>query len=133
MADEPRRQKTTGQTEPGPRQLPGDPLTWFTAALVLMWAGVVLLAKNTGEVLGVEVQYASAWILTGTGVLLWIEAILRLAIPACQQGVDTRIILGTVFVIIGLGEVVTISLWPILLIVIGISMIVGFFVYPRRS
>jgi hypothetical protein len=110
----------------------GDQLTWFTGALVLIWTGCLLLIKNAGEVLGVEIQYASAWILTGAGVLLWIEAILRLAIPAYQHGVGTRIILGTIFVIVGLGEVIEFSLWPILLIAIGAVMIGAFFVYPRR-
>ena len=110
----------------------GDALTWFTGALILMWTGFVLLARNAGEVLGVEVEYASAWIMTGAGVLLWVEAILRLAIPDFQHGVGTRIILGAIFVIVGLGEVLTVNLWPMLLIAIGFVMIGAFFLYPRR-
>ena len=110
----------------------GDALTWFTGALILMWAGFVLLARNAGEVLGLEVEYASAWILTGAGVLLWVEAILRLAIPAYQHGVGTRVILGAIFIIVGLGEVVTVNLWPMLLIAFGFVMIGAFFLYPRR-
>ncbi len=133
MSYQPRRQETAQQKETSPEKRPVDPLTWFTSALALMWAGFVLLFKNVGEVAGVEIEYGSAWILTGTGVLLWIEAILRLAIPAYQEGVGTRIILGTIFVIVGLGEVIEVSLWPILLIAIGIVMIGGYALYPRQS
>ncbi len=64
---------------------------------------------------------------------MWIEAILRLAIPAYSEGVGTRIILGVIFVIVGLGEVVQVSLWPLLLMAIGLAMIVGYFAYPRRT
>jgi hypothetical protein len=124
--------KGSGQ-QPGSRGRPGDPLAWFTGALILIWAGFVLLLRNAGEVLGLEIQYASAWILTGSGVLLWIEAILRLAIPAYTEGVGTRIIMGVIFIIVGLGEVIEISLWPLLLVTIGLVMIGGYFMYPRRT
>jgi hypothetical protein len=99
----------------------------------LIWAGVVLLFRNAGEVAGFEIEYASSWILTGAGVLMWIEAILRLAMPAYSEGVGTRIILGVIFVIVGLGEVVQVSLWPLLLMAVGFVMVVGYFVYPRRT
>ena len=133
MSNAPRSQYTTGQQDARSDSGYGDPLTWFIGALILIWAGVVLLARNAGEVMGFEIQYASAWILTGAGVMMWMEAILRLAIPAYQHGVGTRIILGTIFVIVGLGEVIEVSLWPILLIAIGFVMIGGYFFFPRRS
>ena len=138
MSNDPERQGTTTQfgtvvqeqTEP---QLAGDPLNWFTGALILIWAGFVLMFKNLGEVLGVEPENASAWILTGVGVLLWIEAFLRLAIPKYRRSVGERVIMGMIFVIVGLGEVVEMSLWPLLLVGLGIAMMLGFFSVPRRS
>jgi hypothetical protein len=138
MSRDPVYQQTTQQPKGAGQQAgdsgrPGDPLTWFTGALILIWAGFVLLLRNAGEVLGLEIQYASAWILTGSGVLLWIEAILRLAIPAYTEGVGTRIVMGVIFIIVGLGEVIEISLWPLLLITIGLVMIGGYFMYPRRT
>jgi hypothetical protein len=110
-----------------------DPLSWFSWALILIWAGFVLMFKNMGEALGVEPENASAWILTGAGVVFWLEAILRLAIPKYQWAVGERVILGMVFVIVGLGEVVEMSLWPLLLVAIGVAIMVGFFSLPRHS
>ena len=55
---------------------------------------------------------------------------MRLAIPAYQHGVGTRVILGVIFIIVGLGEVVKVNLWPMLLIAIGFVMIGAFFLYP---
>ncbi len=138
MSNDPERQGATAQTGTGLQeqadgQLGGDPLNWFTGALILIWAGFVLLFKNMGEVLGVEPENASAWILTGAGVLLWLEAILRLAIPKYRRWVGERVIMGMIFVIVGLGEVVEISLWPVLLVAIGIAMMLGYFTLPRRS
>jgi hypothetical protein len=138
MSNDPERQGATAQTGTGLQeqadgQLGGDPLNWFTGALILIWAGFVLLFKNMGEVLGVEPENASAWILTGVGVLLWLEAILRLAILKYRRWVGERVIMGMIFVIVGLGEVVEISLWPLLLVSIGIAMMLGYFTLPRRS
>ena len=138
MSNDPERQGATAQTGTGLQeqadgQLGGDSLKWFTGALILIWAGFVLLFKNMGEVLGVEPENASAWILTGVGVLLWLEAILRLAIPRYRRWVGERVIMGMIFVIVGLGEVVEISLWPLLLVSIGIAMMLGYFTLPRRS
>jgi hypothetical protein len=127
MSNDPERQEQT-DNQPG-----ADTLTWLTGALILIWAGSVLLFKNMGEVLGVEPENASAWILTGAGVLLWLEAILRLAIPKYQRLAGERVILGMVFIIAGLGEVVEVSLWPLLLVAIGIAMMIGFFRLPQRS
>ncbi len=137
MSNDPERQGTIAQSGTGLQQadsqLGGDPLNWFTGALILIWAGFVLLFKNMGEVLGVEPENASAWILTGAGVLLWLEAILRLAIPKYRRWVGERVIMGMIFVIVGLGEVVEISLWPLLLVGLGIAMMLGYFTFPRRS
>jgi hypothetical protein len=36
-------------------------------------------------------------------------------------------------VIVGLGEVVEMSLWPLLLVAIGVAIMVGFFKLPQRS
>jgi hypothetical protein len=85
-----------------------------------------------GEALGVEPENVSAWILTGAGVVFWLEAVLRLAIPKYHSAVGERVILGMVFIIVGLGQVVEMSLWPLLLVAIGVAIMVGFFNLPRR-
>ena len=81
--------ESQGVTEIGGR--PGtDPLSWFSWASILIWAGFVLMFKNLGETLGVEPENAAAWILTGAGVVFWLEAILRLAMPKYRGAVGER-------------------------------------------
>jgi hypothetical protein len=109
-----------------------DPFSWFSWALILIWAGFVLMFKNLGETLGVEPEYVSAWILTGAGVIFWLESILRLSMPKYQRAVGERVLLGMIFVIVGLGEVVEVNLWPLLLVAIGIAILVGYFNLARR-
>jgi hypothetical protein len=109
-----------------------DPLSWFSWALILIWAGFVLMFKNLGETLGVEPEYVSAWILTGAGLIFWLESILRLAMPRYQRAAGERVVLGMIFVIVGLGEVVEVSLWPLLLVAIGIAILVGYVNLARR-
>ena len=135
-APEPPDASLKRETERGVQagEQPGiDPLSWFSWASILIWAGFVLMFKNLGESLGVEPENVSAWILTGAGVVFWLEAVLRLAIPKYQSTVGERVILGMVFVIAGLGEVVEMSLWPLLLVAIGVAIMVGFFKLPHRS
>jgi hypothetical protein len=113
----------------------GDPLGRITFALIIIWAGVVFLLANIGEdqtVLGIDLSNPWAWILTGAGVLIWIEVLLRLAMPEYRRPVGGRLILGTIFVIIGVGWMIDVSLWPLLLIAIGVTMLLGYFLGPRQ-
>lgn len=113
----------------------GDPLGRITLALIIIWAGLVLLLRNVGEdqmLLGVDWSNTWAWIFTGAGVLIWIEVLLRLAIPSYRRPVGGRLILGTIFFIIGIGSLIDVSLWPLLLIAVGVALLLGYFVGPRR-
>jgi hypothetical protein len=113
----------------------GDPLGRFTFALIIIWAGVVFLLQNLGDdgqtVLGVDWGNSWAWIFTGAGVLIWIEVLIRLAFPAYRRPLGGRLILGTFFVVLGAGWLVDVNLWPLLIVAIGISMLVGYFFGPR--
>ncbi len=112
-----------------------DPLARITLALIIIWAGVVLLLSNLADdqmFLGIDWGDAWAWIFTGAGVLVWIEVLLRLAIPAYRRPVGGRLILGTILVIIGVGSVVDVSLWPLILIAVGVALLLGYLSGPRR-
>lgn len=109
-----------------------DRLSWFTAALALMWAGFVLLLRNVGLADGLSSDYAGAIIFVGAGILLWIEALVRLAAPAYQRGIGGRVVLGMVFVIIGLSELTEANLWPLMFVGIGIALLIALAVTPRR-
>jgi hypothetical protein len=112
-----------------------DPLGRITLALIVIWAGLVLLVSNLTEdqmLLGVDWSNAWAWIFTGAGVLVWIEVLLRLVMPAYRRPVGGRLILGTFLVIIGVGSMVDVSLWPLLLIAVGVALLLGYLTGPKR-
>jgi hypothetical protein len=114
-----------------------DPLGAIIWAVILIWAGVVLLLDNLGylealkENLGpVGLEWmpigVGVWglILLGAGVILLGEVFLRLLIPAYRRPVIGTIILAFVFIGIGLGNLISWGLiWAVVLIAIGVSVI----------
>lgn len=113
-----------------------DPLGTFIWALIIIWAGVAFLLVNLGkegeEILGMTDENVWAWILAGAGVLIWIEVVARLTMPAYRRPVGGRIILGTILVMFGVGEVFDVELWPLIIIAIGVGLLLGYFGESRR-
>jgi len=115
-----------------------DPLSAVIWAAILIWAGVVLLLDNLGylESLKQMVQFEGpdwliggigVWglIFAGAGVILLLEVLARLLIPAYRRPVTGTIILAFVFIGIGLGNLISWNVvWPIILIAIGLSIVV---------
>jgi hypothetical protein len=120
-----------------------DPLSALVWAAILIWAGVVLLFSSLGafETLsdfirelpiqdwaigGGESQYIDlgAWnvFFVGAAIILFLEAAVRLLIPAYRRSVTGTLILGFVFLGIGLGNWTCI--WALGLIALGISILV---------
>ncbi len=67
-----------------------------------------------------------AWQLafTGAGAILLLEAVMRLIVPAYRQPVVGTVILGFVFLSIGLGELVNFGvLFAAGIIVVGLSLL----------
>ena len=113
-----------------------DPLNAIIWAAIFIWAGLVLLARNLGylsrmdELLpGTPVWFlagAGTWslILFGVGVILLIEVVVRLLVPAYRRPVTGTLILAVVLISIGLGNLVSWGLiWPLILIILGLSII----------
>jgi hypothetical protein len=94
--------------------------SFFFAALVIVWTGVVVLVSDLADAAGADVAYTAAWVATGAGLLLWIEALLRSVVPAYRARIAERVVLGMVLIIVGLGQLADLSLWPLLLVAIGI-------------
>lgn len=113
-----------------------DPLGSIIWALILIWAGVVFLLVNLAEngdaFLGLDSGSAWAWIMAGAGALIWLGVLVRLAMPAYRRPVGGSIVLGTILVIVGVGELIEVDLWPLIIIAIGVSMLLGYFSGPRR-
>lgn len=102
-----------------------DPLNAAAWALILMWAGVVLLADNFGMLDWIPRLEGWSFFFLGAGGILILEIILRLLLPAYRQPVTGNLILAGVFIAIGLGSILD---WrcigPGILIAIGAYLLI---------
>ncbi len=107
-----------------------DPLGAVIWPIILIWAGLVFLASNLGYLSflagGNNPWGIDVWSLVflGVGVILFLEVLARLMIPEFRRPVLGTVILAIIFVGIGLGGLVNWGIiWPVILIVIGISIL----------
>jgi hypothetical protein len=108
-----------------------NPLGAAVWALILIWAGLVLLAANFG--LLARFERLSAWniILAGAGLILLLEVLIRLLVPEYRRPVVGNAILGLLLLAAGLSTVWSWNLvWPLVLIIIGLALVFG---YTRRG
>ena len=103
-----------------------DPLSTMVWASILIWIGVVLLLGNAGllddlSILGRGVEAWSVAFL-GAGVIVLLEAVVRLLVPAYRRAVGGTLVFAAVLVGVGLGEIVGWTLiGPLILIALGVS------------
>ncbi|KPL02346.1 MAG: hypothetical protein AMJ90_06115 [candidate division Zixibacteria bacterium SM23_73_2] len=104
-----------------------DTVVW---AVILIWGGLVLLAETTDLARNFD-WWWSGWsvFFTGAGVIVLIEAVIRLFIPAQRKSMVWSFIIGFILLGIGLGSWNWI--WPLALIAIGIIILISAF-FPRR-
>ncbi|MBU0491134.1 MAG: hypothetical protein KKA73_20695 [Chloroflexi bacterium] len=110
-----------------------DVLSGVIWALILIWAGCVLLLDTMGVLR--PFPFLSGWslIFLGAGLLLLVEAGVRAVLPSYRRGMRGRVILAFIFLGIGLGSTVGWALvWPLVIIAIGVIMILGVLVWNRR-
>lgn len=108
-----------------------DPLSAVVWALILVWAGIALLIGNL-EVL--EDTSLEGWnlVFAGAGVILLLEVVVRLLVPAYRQPVIGGLILGFVFLAIGLGDLgIWDSIWPLVIILLGVALLLRGFGWRR--
>lgn len=109
-----------------------NPLGALTWAGILIWAGLVLLAKNLGLLARLEPLQDWNLIMAGAGVILLIEVLIRLNVPAYRRPVAGTLVFGLVLLGAGLGSIKGWDLiWPLLLIAGGIAMLFGFMSHRR--
>jgi hypothetical protein len=116
-----------------------DPLGAVVGAAILIWAGLVLLASNLGildnlrstvtDIPGLGMfGSVRTWglILVGAGAIVLLGVLARLVLPAYRRPVGGSIIFGIVLIGLGLGNLVSWNLiWPLILIGIGFSILMG--------
>jgi hypothetical protein len=101
-----------------------DPVSGAVWAIILVWAGLVLLADNLD--LFVRWEQFDAWglILLGAGLIVLLGAALRLLVPAYRRPVGGSLIWGAILLGLGLGNLVGASIaWPLILIAIGVGLL----------
>jgi serine/threonine protein kinase len=101
-----------------------DRLSQFTWGGVILWAGIAFLLESAGAFGNVW-----AWVFAGAGALMLAEVGARMALPDYRARPGGRFIMGLVFLMVGLGLGVGFgSLWPLILIAIGIGLLLNRFV-----
>jgi hypothetical protein len=114
-----------------------DPLGSVVFAFILIWAGIVLLLDNTGTLDNWirDIVRSTGWttlrdsevwqiIALGAGLIIVIEIILRLIVPAWRKPLTGNIIWAVILIGLGLsGWVAWEVLWPTILIILGLSII----------
>ncbi len=106
-----------------------DPLSAVVWAGILIWAGLVLLAGNLGFLANLRIQesYVETWpiIFIGAAVIVFLEALVRLVVPAYRRAVGGTLFFAAFLLGIGLGNLVG---WhvvgPLILIAFGLSVLV---------
>ena len=109
-----------------------DPLGSIAWAVILIWAGVVFLASNMNllETLG-PFGLMDDWslVFTGAGVIMIGMVFVRLLVPEYRAHVVGTLILGMVFLGIGLRDTFGWNIiWPIVLIALVLA-----FLYIKKS
>jgi hypothetical protein len=112
-----------------------DPLNAAVWALILIWLGLTLLAKNldafqSARVFG-SLMPQEGWsrlFFAGAGGILLLQVLFRLLVPAYRAPVVGTIILAVVFLAIGLGNWIGNLGWgwillPILVILVGLLIL----------
>ena len=131
MSERPRNEKEEkdekDQGESWDEKWRRDPLNAVWWALILIWAGLVLIADNVGMLDNLGLS-GKGWSLgfIGAGILALLLVVIRLLVPAYRRPVTGSIIIGFILVGIGLGEL---TRWDVVgalvLIAIGVSILLS--------
>ena len=111
---------------------PSDRLRSATWALILIFAGFVLLLVTAGAFDWLDWSNAWSVVIVGAGLAVALEVVLRLLMPEYRRPVRGQIVLAVVLVTVGAASFLGWeNVWPIVLIGVGLSMLIGAF--TRRT
>lgn len=104
-----------------------DPVSAIIWAVILIWAGIVLLVDNLGLLTSLTFGFnLEPWsvIFFGAGIIVLIEVLIRLAMPEYRRSVTGSIFFALFLIGIGLGDILGWQLvWPLILIALGLSFL----------
>jgi hypothetical protein len=103
----------------------GDPVSNFAWATILIWAGLVFLARNLGWLDQIPGDMG-IWsiVLIGAGLIILLEAFFRMLVLRQQGPARSSLFLAVVLAGIGFGSIFGWSLvWPFILIAVGLSIL----------
>ena len=102
-----------------------DPVSSVVWALILVWAGLVLLAENLGLFAPYEwIEEIWGLVLAGAGSLVLLGAVVRLLVPAYRRPIGGALIWGAILLAVGLGNLLNMAIaWPLILIAIGVGLL----------
>jgi len=113
-----------------------DPVEAAVWAFVLIWAGIVWLLSNTGTLENILGEGAEWWAVgfLGAGLIVLLGVGVRLVVPAWRRPITGSLILGLIFIGIGLGQITGgwVVVGPLVLIGIGIAGLAAFFFRSRE-
>mgnify|MGYP001825272955 CR=1 FL=1 len=121
--DEKQEKNEKGEDESWDEKWRRDPVDAAMWAIILIWAGVALLASQLGWFKGLPME---AWAIgfLGAGIIVLLTVLFRLLVPAYRKPLAGYLVLGLVFVGIGLGETVGwVIIGPLVLIGIGLGIL----------
>jgi hypothetical protein len=123
--EEKRQEKVADEKVADEKDWRRDNLGAVTWALVLIWAGVVLLGGSLDLRALAWLHWDRAWgmILVGTALLLGIEISIRLMVPTYAAPIRGLAILAVVLGVLGLSNLLDVTLWPLILIALGIGIL----------
>lgn len=114
-------EKDSGGWDEKWRRDPVDAAMW---ALILIWAGLVLLGSNMGMFKRLDGIEAWAIGFFGAGVIVLLAGLFRLLVPAYRRPLVGNLIFGAILIAIGLGSFVDwVIIVPLALIVIGAGLL----------
>lgn len=101
-----------------------DVISAITWALIFIWGGLVLFAETSGFARNIRWWEGWAVFFTGMGTIIVVLALIRLLLPEYHQPILGSLILGIIFLGIGLGGLIGwVFIWPIALIIIGLIIL----------
>lgn len=133
--DEKEEKNEKGEGESWDEKWRRDPVEAAIWALVLIWVGVVWLGSNTGiwdDVLGEGTEWWPIGFI-GAGLIVLLGVLFRIVVPAYRRPLGGSLILGFIFLGIGLGQLTSwIVVGPLVVIAIGVGLLLTGFLRRRE-